>query len=102
MPRVVQTPEFVAFIEALTDRRAYSHIVRAVRKMQGGLFGDFKPAGGHGVMESRIDYGPGYRLYYLRRGADIVVLLIGGDKRTQKRDIQKAQELARHWKDKPL
>jgi putative addiction module killer protein len=82
VPKVVQTPEFVAFVEA--------------------LFGDFKPAGGHGVMESRIDYGPGYRLYYLRRGADVVVLLVGGDKRTQKRDIQKAQELARQWKDKPL
>jgi putative addiction module killer protein len=102
VPKVVQTPEFVAFVEALTDRRAYSHILRTVRKMQNDLFGDFKPAGGHGVMESRIDYGPGYRLYYLRRGADVVVLLVGGDKRTQKRDIQKAQELARQWKDKPL
>lgn len=53
-------------------------------------------------MESRIDYGPGYRVYYLKRGTDIVVLLIGGDKQTQKRDIRKAQELARHWKDNPL
>lgn len=102
MPKVVQTPEFVAFVESLTDTRAYSHIVRTVRKMEKDLFSDYKPAGGHGVMESRIDYGPGYRLYYLRRGADVVVLLIGGDKRTQKRDIRKAQELARHWKDKPL
>lgn len=100
MPKVVQTPDFVAFVEALTDGRAYSHVIRTVRKMESGLFGDFKPAGGHGVMESRIDYGAGYRIYYLRRGADIVVLLIGGDKRTQKRDIEKAQELARHWKEK--
>lgn len=99
---MVQTPEFVAFVEALTDTRAYSQVIRTIRKMENDLFGDFKPAGGHGLMESRIDYGPGYRIYYLRRGADIVVLLIGGDKRTQKRDIQKARELARHWKDRLL
>ncbi len=102
MLKVIQTPEFIGYLEGLSDLRAYSHILRAARKMQDGLFGDFKPAGGRGVMETRIHYGPGYRLYYLRRGEEIVVLLIGGDKRSQSRDIKKAQELAQEWKDKPL
>jgi putative addiction module killer protein len=55
--------------------------------------GDAKSVG-KGVMEMRIDYGPGYRVYYTNRGAEIVILLCGGDKRTQRRDIKRAQELA--------
>jgi len=58
-----------------------------------GNVGDWKGVG-KGILEMRIDYGPGYRLYYLHRGAAIVILLCGGDKRTQGRDIKRAQELA--------
>ena len=52
---------------------------------------------GHGIFEMRIDYGPGYRIYYVHRGAQIVILLCGGDKRTQPKDIKRAQKLAETW-----
>jgi len=58
--------------------------------LQAGLFGDAKPVGG-GILELRIDYGPGYRVYFVRRGPVIVILLCGGNKRTQKRDIERAK-----------
>lgn len=60
--------------------------------MQSGLFGDVKPVGGS-VSELRIDHGPGYRLYFTQRGRAVVILLCGGDKRTQRADIRKAKEL---------
>jgi putative addiction module killer protein len=56
-------------------------------------FGDARGVG-HGILEMRIDYGPGYRIYYVHRGAQIVILLCGGDKRTQPKDIKRAQKLA--------
>jgi putative addiction module killer protein len=62
--------------------------------MQAGNFGDVKPAG-EGVSELRIDYGPGYRVYFVRRGPVVIVLLCGGDKRTQNADIKRAKRLAR-------
>ncbi len=62
-------------------------------RLQSGLLGDVKPVG-EGVSELRIDYGPGYRLYFVRRGTDVVILLCGGDKRTQERDIIRAKTLA--------
>jgi len=61
--------------------------------MQSGLLGDAKPVG-DGVSELRVDYGPGYRLYFVRRGTDVVVLICGGDKHTQERDISRAKLLA--------
>jgi putative addiction module killer protein len=54
-------------------------------------------ASGHGIFEMRVDYGPGYRIYYVHRGAQIVILLCGGDKRTQPEDIKRAQKLAETW-----
>lgn len=61
--------------------------------MEMGNPGDSRGVG-HGILEMRIDYGPGYRIYYVQRGAQIVILLCGGDKRTQPKDIKRAQELA--------
>jgi len=78
----------------LRDGRAKARILVRIRRLSLGNPGDVKPVGG-GVSEMRIDHGPGYRVYFVRRGDVIVVLLCGGDKRTQDRDIARALELAR-------
>ena len=62
-----------------------------------GNAGDVKPVG-HGISELRIDYGPGYRLYFLRRGDEIIILLCGGDKSSQQKDIKTAKLLAEEWR----
>jgi putative addiction module killer protein len=73
---------------------AKTRILIRLRRVSLGNFGDAKPVG-EGVSELRVDYGPGYRVYFLRRGETLVVLLGGGDKRTQSRDIQRAIALSR-------
>lgn len=69
-----------------------------IRRLSLGNFGDVKPVG-EGVSELRIDYGPGYRVYFHRRGEVLVLLLVGGTKKTQGSDIAKAKQLAREWED---
>lgn len=91
---IKKTEAFEAWEAALRDGRAKLRVQARVRHMSLGNFGDAKSVG-EGVMESRIHYGPGYRLYYTRRGNDIVVLLVGGDKSTQRGDIARAKQLAR-------
>jgi putative addiction module killer protein len=76
----------------LRDREARARITVRIRRLSLGNPGDVKPVGS-GVSEMRIDYGPGYRLYFVRRGDTVVVLLCGGDKRNQDRDIARALEL---------
>jgi putative addiction module killer protein len=71
------------------DRRAAARIVDRLKRASDGNFGDVKPAGS-GVSEMRIDYGPGYRVYFFRRGKQLVILLCGGDKKTQNADIAQA------------
>lgn len=93
MIEVRQTQEFSAWLHRLRDANAVARIVGRIRRMEKGNPGDTKSVG-NGVLEMRIDYGPGYRIYYLRRGAEIVILLCGGDKRTQAQDIKRAQVLA--------
>ncbi|MGB8841777.1 MAG: type II toxin-antitoxin system RelE/ParE family toxin [Aliidongia sp.] len=88
-----QTDVFSAWFAALRDREARARITARVRRLSLGNPGDVKPVGS-GVSELRIDYGPGYRVYFVGRGHTIVVLLCGGDKRTQDRDIARAVELA--------
>ena len=88
-----RTEEFSRWLRRLRDANAVARIVSRIRRMELGNLGDSKSLRG-GLMEMRIDYGAGYRIYYVRRGAEIVVLLCAGDKRTQQRDIKRARELA--------
>jgi putative addiction module killer protein len=90
---VRQTVEFRVWLDGLSDPRGAERIAQRIVRLQAGLFGDAKPVGG-GILELRIDYGPGYRVYFVRRGPVIVILLCGGNKRTQKRDIEQAKTLA--------
>jgi putative addiction module killer protein len=89
-----KTETFERWFVGLRDRKAAARITSRIDRLQLGLFGDVKPVG-EGVSEMRIDYGPGYRIYFVQRGREVVILLAGGDKRTQTRDIEKAVELAR-------
>ncbi len=89
-----QTEEYSSWFEKLRDRQARARILARIRRLSLGNPGDVEPVG-EGVSEMKIDYGPGYRVYYKQRGKTLVVLLAGGDKKSQKRDINKAQELAR-------
>ncbi|MFI5020310.1 MAG: type II toxin-antitoxin system RelE/ParE family toxin [Alphaproteobacteria bacterium] len=91
---VRQTDVFAAWFAALRDREARARITVRIRRLSLGNPGDVRPVGS-GVSEMRIDHGPGYRVYFIRRGEMVVVLLCGGDKRTQDRDIARALELAR-------
>ncbi len=93
MTEVRQAAEFADWLRRLKDPSAVARIVARIRRMEMDNPGDAK-AVGRGVMEMRIDYGAGYRIYYVQRGAAIVILLCAGDKRTQSRDIKRAQELA--------
>lgn len=93
MTEVRKTAEFQRWLEGLTDPRAYARIEIRIFRLALGLPGDVKPVG-KGVSELRIDYGPGYRVYFCRKGAALIVLLAGGDKRTQAKDIQTALSLA--------
>ena len=92
MMEVRQTQEFSVWLRRLKDANAAARIVARVRRLEKGNPGDSKSVG-KGVLEMRIDYGPGYRIYYSHRGAQIVILLCGGDKRTQQQDIKQAQML---------
>jgi putative addiction module killer protein len=93
MIEVRQTAEFSHWLRRLRDAEAAARIVARLRRMEQGNPGDSRSVG-RSVMEMRIDYGPGYRVYYVYRGAKIVNLLCGGDKRTQGRDIKRAYRLA--------
>ena len=93
MIEVRQTVEFSDWLRRLKDAEAAARIVARLRRMELGNSGDARSVG-RGVMEMRIAYGPGYRIYYVHRGAEIVILLCGGDKRTQRQDIRRAQALA--------
>jgi putative addiction module killer protein len=90
---VRQTKAFREWFATVTDARARARIDARITRLQVGLFGDVNPVG-EGVSELRIDYGPGYRVYFIRRGKEIVVLLCGGDKRTPTRDIKAAKAMA--------
>ncbi len=93
MTEVRQAAEFRDWLRRLKDANAVARIVARIRRMELGNPGDSKSLG-EGLMEMRVDYGPGYRIYFVQRGAAIVLLLCGGDKRNQQRDIERARRLA--------
>lgn len=94
MTEVRQTEIYAKWFKALRDVNAKDRIDVRILRLQAGNFGDVK-AVGEGVRELRINYGPGYRIYFVQRGEVLVILLCGGDKRTQARDIETAKQLAK-------
>ena len=88
--------EFDEWIDALRDRRAAAKILSRIQRIERGNLGDVKPLVA-GISEMRIHFGPGYRVYYTRRGQTIVLLLCGGDKSTQDKDIRRAVQIAAKW-----
>ena len=94
MIEIRKTATFAAWIDELRDLRARARIQARIERLTIGYAGDAKPVG-EGVSELRIDCGPGYRVYFKKQGKSVVILLAGGDKRTQARDIKTALRLAR-------
>lgn len=98
MLEIIQSATFSRWLEKLKDRSAIMRINARLRRLsETGHFGDSKSIR-EGISEIRIDYGPGYRIYYLRHGPVLVVLLAGGDKSTQESDIKRAIDIAKEWK----
>lgn len=98
MNTILRTEEFADWLRRLADVKGKARILARIRAAEYGNFGDVKSIAA-GVWEMRIDAGPGYRVYYLRSGKTIYVLLAGGDKSSQKRDIAKALKLAKTVKE---
>jgi len=98
MVKVLESETFKTWLGALRDDRARTRIVLRVRRLESGNPGDAKSIG-DGLSELRIDHGPGYRVYFMRRGVFVVVLLCGGDKSTQRQDIANAKRIATEWMD---
>src|SRR5579883_1361884 len=96
---IKQTEAFRAWYMHLKDKRALAMIAKRIDRLAYGSVGDAKPIG-EGVSELRIDYGPGYRVYFKRRGNTLIVLLCGGDKRTQDDDVKLAKKLAKQWSER--
>lgn len=86
---LAETDAFHGWLGSLADRRAAARIVDRINRASNGNFGDVKPVGS-GVSEMRIDHGPGYRVYFFRRGKALVILLCGGDKKSQRTDVSRA------------
>jgi putative addiction module killer protein len=98
MVEVRQTAIFREWLDGLADKQAAARIAQRIVRLQAGLLGDAKSVGG-GVMELRVDTGPGYRVYFVARAGVLIVLLCGGDKKSQKRDIERARALAGELED---
>jgi len=94
MKSILTTETFDDWFDGLRDKQAVRRIEARIRRAELGNFGDCTPVG-EGVSEMRIHYGPGYRVYFVQRGLEIVILLAGGDKSTQRQDINNALDLAR-------
>jgi putative addiction module killer protein len=97
MNTILRTSVFDAWLKSLRNHKAQARIIVRIRSAEAGNFGDCKPVG-DGVSEMRIDVGAGYRVYFIRRALTVYLLLIGGDKSTQKADIKRAQKMTRELK----
>ena len=98
MIEIRKTDVFTNWFNSLRDRRAKARIQARIDRLEVGHFGDVAPVG-EGVSELRIFYGPGYRVYFVKQGLAVVILLSGGDKSTQNSDIVEAKELAKQLED---
>jgi putative addiction module killer protein len=98
MPVIKRTDEFSNWLKSLRDNRAKAKILVRIDRLSLGNPGDVAPVGG-GVSELRIHHGPGYRVYYVQRGEEIIILLCGGDKGSQQTDIELAKKLASELED---
>ena len=96
MFEIVESQTFQKWSSALKDRDGRARIIDRIKRLANGNFGDARSVGG-GVEELRMHFGPGYRVYFLRKDNTIIVLLSGGDKSTQPQDIKRAKELAEDW-----
>jgi putative addiction module killer protein len=97
MFEIRETDDYRRWLDGLRDQRAQARIASRTIRLAAGNPGDVKAAR-EGVSELRIDYGPGYRVYFSRKGSVLLLLLCGGDKRTQTADIERAILLSREWK----
>ena len=95
MTQIRKTETFAQWLDGLRDLRARARVQVRIERLAAGNAGDVEPVG-EGVSELRIDYGPGYRVYFKKHGREVVILLAGGDKRTQSADIKTALRLARN------
>jgi putative addiction module killer protein len=97
MKTIKQTSAYMTWERKLKDHKAKAAIAARIFRLANGLAGDVSPVG-QGVSELRIHYGPGYRVYFQQRGDEYVLLLCGGDKSSQSRDIETAKQLASQWR----
>jgi putative addiction module killer protein len=97
MIEIITSAQFDVWIRNLRDAKARARIQARILRLSMGNPGDVKPVG-HGISEMRVDHGPGYRVYFLQRGEEIIILLCGGDKSSQQKDIALAQTIATTWK----
>jgi putative addiction module killer protein len=95
MFEICKTQTFGQWLDELLDIQARARVLARIKRLEEGNAGDVKPVG-EGVSEMRINYGPGYRVYFVRYGRQVIVLLAGGTKRTQSSDIKTALRLARN------
>lgn len=98
MFEILKSTTFDRWLAGLKDRQAKARVEARIRRLSLGNPGDVKPVGS-GVSEMRIDYGPGYRVYFTQRGPIVIVILCGGDKRTQNADIERAVAIAKDWQE---
>lgn len=95
---ILRSLTFDRWLGRLRDRQAVDRIVARLLAARDGHLGDVRPVGG-GVSEMRVQFGPGYRIYFITQGAELIVLLCGGDKGSQQRDIERARRMASEWRN---
>lgn len=101
MIEIRKTADFAQWLDSLHDLQARARVQTRIERLAAGNPGDVEPVG-EGVSELRINYGPGYRVYFKKRGQELIILLAGGDKSTQAKDIKAALRLARNLSEQPL